>query len=367
MTDSMRKLCLVVAVVAMVAGSMIAVGSGPLEAAANPWPHAIVNGFSTPSGDGFWLVYADGTVTPQGGAGSYGDASTIPLNFPVVGGAATPSGKGYWLVAQDGGIFTFGDAHFFGSMGAKPLNQPVFSMSPTKTGDGYWLVARDGGIFSFGDAKFYGSAGSLILNQPITGITTSPTGQGYRMVASDGGIFSFGDVPFYGSLPGLGINVTDVVGMAPIPTNTGYWIARSTGQVYSFGNAQALGSYPALSCNPIAAIFSNPAAQGYRLVTDSGATIPFGTAPGGSQPTGDPTFCPNPPTMSLAEYNSIKVGYTYAQVVGIVGAPGLLISQSTVGANSTQTYKWLGSVSGANANVTFRNDAVISKAQFGLT
>ena len=138
--------------------------------------------------------------------------------------------------------------------------------------------------------------------------------------------------------------------------------------MYSFGDAGALGSYSASPCNPIAAIFSNPAAQGYRLVTESGATIPFGAAPGGSQPTGDPRFCPNPPTMSLAEYNSIQVGYSYSQVVGLVAGPGILISQSTVAGNVTRTYKWPGEgLSGANANVTFRNDHAISKAQFGLT
>jgi hypothetical protein len=288
----MRRVCLLMAIAMTVAGALIAVSPAPVGAAANGWPHSVVNGFSTPSGNGYWLVYADGTVSPHGGAASFGDASSIPLNGPIVGGAVTPNGKGYWLVAQDGGIFTFGDAHFYGSMGATHLNQPVFSMSPTKSGHGYWLVARDGGIFTFGDAKFYGSTGSLVLNEPITGITTSPTGKGYRMVATDGGIFSFGDVPFYGSLPGLGINVNDVIGNAPIPTNTGYWIARGTGQVYSFGHAQPLGSYPAVACNPIAAIFSNPHAQGYRLVTESGATIPFGAAPGGSQPTGNPRFCP---------------------------------------------------------------------------
>jgi hypothetical protein len=241
-------------------------------------------------------------------------------------------------------------------------------MSPTKTGHGYWLVARDGGIFTFGDAKFHGSAGSLALNQPITGMTTSPSGKGYRMVATDGGIFSFGDVPYYGSLPSLGINVADVVGMAPIPSNTGYWIARSSGQVYAFGHANALGSFAASACNPIAAIFSNPSAQGYRLVTLHGATIPFGIAPGGSQPTGNPRFCPNPPTMSLAEFNSIQVGDSYTHVVGLVGGPGALIVVSSGAANDTKTYKWIGQgISGANANVTFRNDQAISKAQFGLT
>jgi hypothetical protein len=42
--------------------------------------------------------------------------STRPLsNAPCVGIAATPTGKGYWLVFADGGVFTFGDAQFFGS------------------------------------------------------------------------------------------------------------------------------------------------------------------------------------------------------------------------------------------------------------
>jgi len=122
-----RKLGLVVAVTIAFAGSIVVLGPAPVGAATNRWLHSIVNGFSTPSGNGYWLVYADGTVTSQGDAGSYGDASRLQLNGPIVGGAATPNGKGYWLVAQDGGIFTFGDAHFYGSMGATHLTRPVFS------------------------------------------------------------------------------------------------------------------------------------------------------------------------------------------------------------------------------------------------
>lgn len=42
---------------------------------------------------------------------------TRPLvNAPVVGMAATPTGQGYWLVCADGGIFTFGDAIFHGNV-----------------------------------------------------------------------------------------------------------------------------------------------------------------------------------------------------------------------------------------------------------
>lgn len=36
------------------------------------------------------------------------------VNAPVVGIAATPTGQGYWLVCADGGVFAFGDAQFHG-------------------------------------------------------------------------------------------------------------------------------------------------------------------------------------------------------------------------------------------------------------
>ena len=37
---------------------------GPVtpSVAENMWPHTVVNGFSTASGNGYWLLYADGTV-----------------------------------------------------------------------------------------------------------------------------------------------------------------------------------------------------------------------------------------------------------------------------------------------------------------
>jgi hypothetical protein len=273
---------------------LVAAGPLPAHAVANRWPHTAVNGFSTPDGRGFFLTYADGSVLDVGDAEWQGDASNLALAGPVVGGAVTPNGRGYWLVASDGGIFTYGAARFHGSMGAAHINQPVFSMAPSKSGNGYWLVARDGGIFAFGNAPFHGSTGAIRLNQPIDGIGTSPTGRGYRMVAKDGGIFSFGDVRFYGSLPGRGFRVSDVVGAASTPTNKGYWIAEADGQVHPFGDARFLGGYAPSLCDVVTGIFSNPKAQGYRLVLQSGATLAFGNAPGGSTPTGIPHECPTP-------------------------------------------------------------------------
>jgi len=365
----MRRFAVLLTVLLACAGMSAVTGVAPAGAAANSWGYGAVNGFSTPSGGGFWLLRANGTVNAYGNAHWYGDASGLHLNGPIVGGAVTATGKGYWLVAQDGGIFSYGDAKFYGSMGDKHLNQPVFSMAATKSGRGYWLVARDGGIFTFGDAKFHGSTGSLSLAQPITGITTTPTGKGYRLAARDGGIFTFGDAKFYGSLPGRGVYVSDVAGMAPTPSSAGYWMARSGGAIYSFGNAYQYVPRPISACDPVVAIFSNPKTQGFRLVTSSGATIPFGGAPGGTAATGQQVQCPpsNPPTMSLAEFQSIQAGMTHDQVATLVGGPGTLLSAYSVLGVDYTVYEWAGEgLPGAYGQVYFRDDGAYAKGQYGL-
>ena len=47
-----------------------------------------------------------------------------------------------------------------------------------------------------------------------------------------------------------------------------------------------LGNGTASSCDRFTAIIANPAAQGYRLVKDSGRSVGFGDAPGGVGPVG---------------------------------------------------------------------------------
>ena len=80
------------------------------------------------------------------------------------------SGEGYWLVGADGGVFAFGDAAFYGSEGGKRLNASIVGMAATPDGGGYWLVGADGGVFAFGDAAFYGSEGGKRLNASIVGM-----------------------------------------------------------------------------------------------------------------------------------------------------------------------------------------------------
>ena len=187
---------------------------------------------TTPDGDGYWLVDAQGAVASHGTAQGYGSMAGVTLDAPVAHIVATPDGKGYWLVAADGGIFTFGDARFFGSMGGKHLNAPVVDLAPTADGRGYWLVASDGGIFAF-DAPFRGSTGSLHLDQPVNGMAATDDGQGYWFVASDGGIFAFGDAGFHGSMGGIRLN-QPVMGMAADPTTGGYWLVAADGGIFSF-------------------------------------------------------------------------------------------------------------------------------------
>jgi hypothetical protein len=120
------------------------------------------------------------------------------LAAPVLDMTITPTGNGYWMVAADGGVFTFGDARFRGSTGAMRLASPVVSM--TAGPKGYWLVARDGGIFAFG-VPFVGSLPSLGAQKLPAGvrIRALSDGKGYYILGNDGSVFNFGTAKFFGA------------------------------------------------------------------------------------------------------------------------------------------------------------------------
>ena len=120
-----------------------------------PTPASIVGMTANPSGRGYWLVAADGSISAYG-TGSVGSLEGVLLSTGIVGMAPAGIRGGYWLVARDGGVFSFGRARFFGSTGGMRLNEPIVGMAATADGGGYWLVASDGGIFSFGNARFLG-------------------------------------------------------------------------------------------------------------------------------------------------------------------------------------------------------------------
>ena len=213
-------------------------------------PAPVVSMASTPSGNGYWLLSANGRVTPFGDATFLGSTESMRLNKPVVRLEPTPTGLGYWVLAADGGVFSFGDAAFHGSTGAMRLNAPVVSMASTVTGKGYWLLAGDGGVFTFGDAVFRGSTGSMRLNAPVLSMAPAPSGAGYWLQAADGGVFTFGALRFYGSVPGLRLAGTaSTVQIRITPTGEGYYVMGADGGIFTFGDAVFRGSQPGMSGN----------------------------------------------------------------------------------------------------------------------
>ena len=258
-------------------GGIVVLPDGNLASTSSPpvalLPAPVVGMASTPSGNGYWIVDAQGYVDAYGSATNYGGMGGDPLNAPISHIVSTPDGKGYWLVAADGGVFSFGDAQFYGSMGGHPLNAPVMDIIPTQDGGGYWLVATDGGIFSFGNARFYGSMGGHPLNAPVNGGSFAQGG--YRMVANDGGIFDFGGAQFYGSTGGHPLN-EPIVGMADTPDGAGYWLVASDGGIFSFGDAQFYGSAGSSPpSTPVVGMAVDDATGGYWIVDQAGQVFGY--------------------------------------------------------------------------------------------
>ncbi len=65
------------------------------------------------------------------------------------------------------------------------------------------------------------------------------------------------------------------------------------------------------------------------------------------------------------EYQKIKTGMTYSEVVAIIGAEGEEMSSSGEGRFRTIMFMWQ-NTSGSNMTVMFQNDKLNTKAQFGL-
>lgn len=70
-------------------------------------------------------------------------------------------------------------------------------------------------------------------------------------------------------------------------------------------------------------------------------------------------------TVTMAEYERVQIGMSYKQVKAIIGAPGEELSRTEIGGILAVMYMWQNKDS-SNMNVMFQNDAVYSKAQFGL-
>lgn len=99
------------------------------------------------------------------------------------------------------------------------------------------------------------------------------------------------------------------------------------------------------------------------------ATTPEPTATVEPTPTTSGTTFNNPPTISKTEFDALTNGMSYEEAVNIIGGSGEVLSEtgSPGDAYYTVMYTWEGEGDlGANANVMFQDNKLITKAQYGL-
>ncbi|MER5371829.1 trypsin-like serine protease [Streptomyces sp. NPDC002553] len=237
-----------------------------------------------------------GTNTPTlSAATGDDDGDTLQFSYRVTGPAVDISSGwvgGSWKVPEhrlDPGTTYQWTVRAKDSAGATASRTSSFTVAmlptaasvvQTSTGGGYWQADTYGSVHVHGDASFYGSLPGLGVHVTnIIGLARTPTNRGYWLVGRDGGVFAFGDAPFAGSLPGLKIKVSNIVGMAPTRTGKGYWLVGGDGGVFAFGDAGFYGSMGGKPLNaPVTAIAATPGNAGYWLAARDGGVFAFGDA-----------------------------------------------------------------------------------------
>ena len=221
---------------------------------------------------------AGGTAVTVSGTNLTGATAVNFGNTAVTTGIVVNGGGTSLTVTSPAGTGTV-DVTVIGPGGTSPTG--TADHFTYTVGSGYWMVGKDGGVFAFGNAGFVGSLPGIGVHvSNIVGVVPTSTKKGYWMVGSDGGVFAFGDAGFVGSLPGIGVHVSNVVGVVPTATGKGYWMVGSDGGVFAFGDAGFVGSLPGLGVhvNDIVGVVPTATGKGYWMVGKDGGVFAFGDA-----------------------------------------------------------------------------------------
>ncbi len=276
----------------LIGTGVVAAGAPSAGAAANVWPHTAVNGFSSPNGKGFWLVYADGTVTGKGNAPLHGDASGLA---PVGADRRRRGGPHrrrllvgrerrrdllvrQCAVPREHGCFASQPARVLDV--ADPLRERLLARRARRRR----LHVRRRQVLRLDGRAPSQPTDRRHHDQPER--SRIPNGRARwrnlqfrrRPVLREPARSRRLGIRCRGHGPDA-----DQQGLLDRAVRTEVFIRSATRA--SFGN------YTPSACDLVSAIFSNPKAEGYRLVLQSGATVAFGSAPGGTVATGVPRKC----------------------------------------------------------------------------
>jgi hypothetical protein len=211
----------------------------------------------------------------------------------VVAITATSTGDGYYVLRADGEVDAYG-ATSYGSLNAKslPVGITATGIALDVTTGGYWVLSSNGTVTGF-NAPSYGEklvpSGGWGQHPAAVAIAAAPDGAGYYVLRANGAVYGFGVKP-HGSLAGTLHYTTTApvlaVAIAVDATTGGYWIATSTGGVAAFDatgdGAPANPTTVKFSGNPVTALAALPDGSGYYVVHANGAVDGFGVASHGS-------------------------------------------------------------------------------------
>ena len=209
-----------------------------------------VVGMSTPGrGDGYVTLSASGVVRAFGGLPVLGDVSDKGGAADIV---STASGNGYWILMANGGIYPFGDARYHGSPLKRGLSVGGARIARRPQGDGYWVLGGDGVVYAFGSAPTLASppAGGV----KAIALASSSTGAGYWVLHEDGAVTGFGDAVAAGGPLTSGRKwAKPAVAIAAIGA-TGYLVSGKDGGLLGFGGAPFIGSFAGSGATVVAVV-----------------------------------------------------------------------------------------------------------------
>lgn len=207
----------------------------------------------TRTGNGYWALRGDGSVTCHGQAGFYGSPKDDGIGtsgrdhsgFYWAALCPTPSGLGYWVVAIDGRIRAYGDATPYTDLTVPDSTWVSGARSLVTSGHGLFVTQTDGVVHVRGAATHYGNwtKNTLSASRRLATVVPTMAGDGYWLLTSDGYVQARGAAVLHGENPATPVNMYDTYDqLVANGTDDGFLLIQQGGSVFPYGDIESFGS-----------------------------------------------------------------------------------------------------------------------------